>query len=77
MSSEKAIRQCPDCAYTLQRIQILDLMGQHGTETGLTYMATEEEPQVGLFNARVANKTGAVHGHLCPGCSRVLFYAEI
>jgi len=73
MATEK---RCPDCRVPIEKIQLVDLMGQHGVETGLTFLKECEEAQVSIFKATVASKQGKVHGHLFPKRPRVLFYAS-
>ena len=70
-------RTCPDCKVPLLPIQIVDMMGQHGVESGLTFLAKDSEAQVSIFKTDVANRQGKVHGYLCNKCERVLLYAQM
>ncbi|MEC7241909.1 MAG: hypothetical protein VXW32_11820 [Myxococcota bacterium] len=70
-------RSCPDCQVPLLPIQIVDMMGQHGVESGLTFLSKDSEAQVSIFKTDVANRKGKVHGYLCNKCERVLLYAQM
>ena len=69
-------RSCPDCQVPLLSIQIVDMMGQHGVTSGLTFLSKESEAQVSIFKTDVANRKGKVNGYLCNKCERVLLYAQ-
>ena len=69
-------RKCPDCNVPLLPIQIVDMMGQHGVESGLTFLSKGSEAQVSIFKTEVANRQGKVHGYLCGECDRVQLYAQ-
>jgi hypothetical protein len=68
------VRRCPDCRAELARINVVD-RGEHAKAfVGFDFTVDHEAPRVGAFD-KVVNTSGVVHGWLCPGCDRVLFYA--
>lgn len=66
-------RTCPECETELRLIQVVfNVPGAaHGAEMRYTAPDAQRSPWSGKFPT-----AGPVHAFGCPGCGRVLFYAE-
>ncbi len=68
-------RTCPECDRKLTVIHVIDKKGLGTTQHGILEYAvgdTERIRWTGQFPVE-----GELHGYLCDGCGRVLFYAGI